>query len=81
MKIGEIKVIHLILVIVTLIWIYLFIDWQVTKYQVSFTGWQKDIVGAVNNLDARLKTVEGVRQIPPPVPNPPSVPKKEGITK
>lgn len=66
LKIGEIKIIHLILVIIALLWIYLFTDWQITKYQLTFTGWQKDIVGAVNNLDNRLKMIEQNRMAPTP---------------
>ena len=66
MRIGEIKTIYLILVIVVLLWIYLFTDWQITKYQLNFTGWQKDMMGAVNNLDNRLKIIEQSRMAPAP---------------
>jgi len=75
MKLSDLKVVHVILVIVTLLWIYLFIDWQITKYQLNFAMWQKDMIGAVNNLNERLRGAEGVRGIPSPPPQiPPSTP-------
>jgi len=77
MKLSDLKIVHVILVIVTLLWIYLFIDWQITKYQFNFAMWQKDMTGAVNNLNERLRGVEGVRGIPSPqIPPPAPAPKK-----
>lgn len=73
MKLSDLKVVHVILVIGILLWVYLFIDWQITKYQLNFNGWQKDMTGAVNNLNQRLTGVEGVRGIPSPQ-MPPSTP-------
>ena len=69
MRISEIKLIHLIVAIIILLWAYLFFDWQKTKYQLGFIQWQGQVTGAINNLDGRIKSLE-VGSVKVPTPNP-----------
>ena len=76
MKLSDLKVVHAVLVISILLWVYLFIDWQITKYQINFVVWQKDMIGAVNNLNERMKPFEGQRIPPPQIPPSAPAPRK-----
>lgn len=76
MKISEVKVVYLVLVLVFCLWIWFFIDFEVTKYKMNFTGWQRDVAGAINDLNTRMRAIEGVKATQPPQLMPPQ-PKKE----
>lgn len=77
MKISEVKVIHLVLIAVVALWIWLFTDMQITKHQMGFNGWQRDVAAAINDINGRVKNLEvksGI-PIPQPLPQPPKNPK------
>ncbi len=74
MRIGELKVIHIIILVGLLLWAYLFYDSQMTKYQLQFTNWQGQVVQAINNIGQRIDRIEGVNR--PPIDQPKN--KKKG---
>lgn len=74
MKLGELKVIHIIILIGLLLWGYLFYDMQMVKYQMQFTNWQGQVTQAINNLVGRVDRLEGINRNEPL--KPPSVPRK-----
>jgi hypothetical protein len=76
MKISEVKVIHFVLIAVVALWIWLFTDMQITKRQMGFNGWQRDVAAAINDINGRVKAIEGKGPIiVPPEPQPPKNPK------
>lgn len=77
MKISEVKVIHFVLIAVVALWIWLFTDMQITKYQMGFNGWQRDVAAAINDINGRVKNLEIKGGIS--VPQPPQPPKPKVI--
>lgn len=49
MKLSELKVIHLVIVIVVVLWCFLFFDWQKTKYQLQFESWRGQVNQAIGH--------------------------------
>jgi len=58
MKLSDLKIAHIIFVILILLWAWLFFDWQKTKYQLQFEAWRGQITQAINILDQRLRAIE-----------------------
>ena len=52
MKLGDIKIIHIVLVVAIILWGYLFFDFWKTKYEIR--NWQAQAVNAINDLSQRL---------------------------
>ncbi len=80
MKLGELKVIHIILVISIILWAYLFFDWQKTKYQLQYEAWRTQVNQSVNYLANEINVLKGGGQSQPllqKLPQNPS-PKKGG---
>jgi len=55
MKLGDIKVTHIILIVAIILWGYLFFDFWKTKYELRV--WQTQIINAINNMDQRMPKV------------------------
>lgn len=58
MKLSDLKIMHIILILSVLAWVYLFFDWQKTKYQLGFQNWQGQVTQVIGQLNTRLGDIE-----------------------
>jgi hypothetical protein len=58
MKIGDLKIIHILLVAAFILWAWFFFRMEQTRYQMQFDQWRQQATQAINQLNERVQKLE-----------------------